>query len=218
MSAEDEIREIVDEAKSPKNFNIVNVLLERSYPKTKTTVYLDEQSAYDASVLKEELGQIEDSLRGREPSKEQAERIEKLTGEIENLLEKIQESGYVFHINGISEGKRLELFNEAVKKYPVEYEKPNELSILTGQSGEKVEKESPERDQLFTDFLWREQIEMIEDPEGSVHKELTYTDIKTIRSSLPLSALAQINTAIEKIRTATAVFMMETGEDFLAKP
>lgn len=218
MSAEDEIREIVDEAKSPKNFNIVNVLLERSYPKTKTTIYLDEQSAFDASVLREELNQIEDGPRGREPSKEQAEKIEKLTSEIETLSEKIRQSGYVFHIKGISEGKRIELYDEAVKKYPIEYEKPNDLAALTGQKIEKVEKESPERDQLFTDFLWREQIEMIEDPEGSVHKDLTYTDIKTIRSSLPLSALAQINTAIEKIRTATAVFMMETGEDFLAKP
>jgi len=218
MSAEEEIRESVDEAKDRKNFNILNVLAERAYPKTTVVIYLDEQSAYDASGIKEELDALTEKIGKKNPSAEQKDKIEKLTEELDTLSDKIKQSGYTFHIRGISEGKREELFNESKKKYPIEYEKPNELAALTGQRVERVEKESPERDQLFTDLLWRDHIQMVEDPEGNIQDTFTYSDIKTLRSALPLSALAKINQAIEKIRTATAVFMMETGEDFLAKP
>jgi len=39
-----------------------------------------------------------------------------------------------------------------------------------------------------------------------------------MRESFPLNAMVKINEAIEKLRASTAVFTMETGEDFLAKP
>lgn len=218
MSAEEEIRESVDAAKERGTFNILNVLAERAYPKSSVTVYLDEQSAYNASLIKEELDELTNKIGKKNPSVEQRNKIESLTEEIEKLTSEIQKSGYIFYIRGISEGRRESLYKEAKKKYPIEHERPSELAALTGQKIERVEKDSPERDELFTDFLWREHIEMIEDPEGNTQGEMTFNDIKTLRSSLPLSALAQVNQAIEKIRTATAVFMMETGEDFLAKP
>lgn len=218
MSNEEDIREAVDEAKARGTFSIVNVLAERAYPKSSVTVHLDEQSAYEASIVKEELDNLLDTIGKSNPSKPQQEKIDELTEKIDELSKKMVSSGYIFHIKGISEGKREALFNESKKKYPVEYEKPNDLAALAGQQIERVEKESPERDQLFTDFLWREHIYMVEDPEGNTQSDLTYSDIKEIRGSLPLSSLAKINQAIEKIRTATAIFMMETGEDFLAKP
>ena len=218
MSNEEDIREAVDEAKARGTFSIVNVLAERAYPKSSVTVHLDEQSAYEASIIKEELDNLLDTIGKSNPSKPQQEKIDELTEKIDELSKKMISSGYIFHIKGISEGKRETLFNESKKKYPVEYEKPNDLAALAGQQVERVEKESPERDQLFTDFLWREHIYMVEDPEGNTQGDLTYSDIKEIRGSLPLSSLAKINQAIEKIRTATAIFMMETGEDFLAKP
>ena len=218
MSNEEDIREAVDEAKARGTFSIVNVLAERAYPKSSVTVHLDEQSAYEASIIKEELDNLLDTIGKSNPSKPQQEKIDELTEKIDELSKKMISSGYIFHIKGISEGKRETLFNESKKKYPVEYEKPNDLAALAGQQVERVEKESPERDQLFTDFLWREHIYMVEDPEGNTQSDLTYSDIKEIRGSLPLSSLAKINQAIEKIRTATAIFMMETGEDFLAKP
>jgi hypothetical protein len=218
LSDEQEIRDAVDAAKARGTFNIVNVLAERAYPKSSIVIHLDEQSAYDASVIKEELDELLERVGKHNPSKQQQDRIDDLTEQVDKLSQKMVESGYIFHIKGISEGKRETLFNDSKKKYPVEYEKPNDLASLTGQKVERVEKESPERDQLFTDFLWREHIYMVEDPDGNTQTDLTYSDIKEIRSSLPLSSLAKINQAIEKIRTSTAIFMMETGEDFLAKP
>ena len=133
-------------------------------------------------------------------------------------MEKISQSKYTFHIRGISEGQREKLIADATKKYPIEYEKGAELSALLGTGNDPREKPSPERDQLFTDFLWQNQIEKIVDPDGDEQTGLGYSDIRSLRDNLPLSSSAKINKCIDRIRSATALFMMETGEDFLAKP
>lgn len=218
MSDEQDVRDMVDEAKGPKTFNIVNVLRDRSYPKEVIEIVLDEENSYNASVVKEKLAAVEKSIGTKTPSASQKESLDKLTAELEDLMDKISESKYVFHIQGISEGKRERLIAEATKKYPIEYDKSTEISALLGTSSGPTEKPSAERDQLFTDFLWRDQIQKIVDPEGNEQTGLAYSDIRSLRDNLPLSSSAKINRCIEKVRTATAVFMMETGEDFLAKP
>lgn len=218
MSDEQEIRDSVDEAKSPKTFNIINVLAERSYPKASVSVSLDEGTAYEAAMLKEKLDETVSKIGTKNPSAEQRQKIEDMTTQLEQLTAKMMSSSYTFRIVGISEGKREDLAREAKKKYPIEYQAASQLSSLMGGTNEPTEKPSPERDNLFTDLLWKEHIESIEDPDGNIQTNLTYNDVKTLRSSLPLSSLAKINAAIERVRTSTAVFMMETGEDFLAKP
>lgn len=218
MSEETEIREMVDEAKQPKTFNIISVLQERSYPKDSVEIVLDEDNSYKASVVKSKLEELDKKIASKNPTAQQKERRDELIAELDELIEKIEKSKYVFHIKGISEGKREKLIQEATKKYPVEYEKSAEISALLGGSAEPKEKPSPERDQLFTDFLWQNQIEKIVDPDGNEQTNLSYSDVRALRDNLPLSSSAKINRSIEKIRTATALFMMETGEDFLAKP
>jgi hypothetical protein len=215
LSEHDEIQDMVEEAKSPKTFNIVSVLSERAYPKTSVAVSLDEATAYEAALVKEELDAL--GTKGASISKVSS-KIDELQAKLSELIELMNKSTYVFHIRGISEGKREELAATSRKKYPVEYEQGVDISALLSNSGERQEKPSPERDNLFTDLLWVEHIEKIEDPDGNIQAGLTYSDIRALRNNLPLSALAKINSEIEKVRTATAVFMMETGEDFLAKP
>lgn len=216
MSDEQEIRDAVDQAKNPKTFSIVNVINDRAYPKGKVVVSMDEATAYEAALIKEQLDEASKSPGAK--GSPRYKKIEELTAQLEELTEKMNKSSYVFHIKGISEGKREELASEAKKKYPIEYEKPSDLSALIGNQQERIEKPSPERDNLFTDLLWMEQIEKIESPDGATQDSFGYTDARALRHGLPLSSLAKINSEIEKIRTATAVFMMETGEDFLAKP
>lgn len=218
MSIEDEIRDAVDTAKSKKNFNIINVLNERAYPKDEVSVSLDESTAYRAALVKEEIDELERKLNSKNPTGEQKEKLDKLTEELESLTEEMMKSSYKFFIQGISEGRREELAREAKKKYPIEYEKPDDIASLVGGSSERKEKPSEERDNLFTDLIWKEHIVKIEDPDGNIQDTISYNDVKALRTNLPLSAMAKINTSIEKLRTATAVFMMETGEDFLAKP
>ena len=218
MSDEQQILDASQGAKSPGKFNIVDVIKDRAYPEARVPVMLDEASAYEASVLKEKLEELQKSVNGKSMTKAQQSEISDLTQKIEDISEDMRKLSYIFHIKGISEGRREALFAEARKKYPVEYERSNDMSALLGSIGEKREKESPERDNLFTDFLWKEHIQRIEDPEGNEQSDFSYSDIRELRNSLPLGALANINSAIEKIRTSTAIFMMETGEDFLAKP
>jgi len=218
MSNEDDIRESVDEAKAPGTFNIISVLQNRNYPKTEIIVMLDDQLAYQASIAKEKIDEIDTAVGKNKMSTDQQDKREQLIKEKDDLIDKMAESFYRIEISGISEGIREEIFAEAKKRYPIEYENSNNLSDLLGGDSKKVEKESPERDNLFTDFLWQKSIVKVTDPEQNTQTEFPYAAIKSMRNQFPLSAILRINEAIEKVRTSTAIFMMETGEDFLAKP
>lgn len=218
MSAEEEIREAVDEAKEPGTFNIVKVLQERGYPQTTVKIVLDEELIYEAATLKQEIESIDSSIGKSNPSARQKELLETLTEKHEELAAKIRDSFYTVHIRGISEGKREELYNLAKKKFPIQYEAPNPVNDLLGSPSERKEKPSPERDSMFTNLLWQAHIQKIVDPEGNEQTEFSYSAASTMKEQFPLNATLAINEAIEKIRAATAVFTFETDEDFLAKP
>ncbi len=221
MSEEADIKEIQDsvaEAKNPKTFSIVEAIANRSYPKATVSVSLDEATGYEAAVLKEKIAELSEATATKAGAVDKQKHIDDLGEELAVLTTKMMASSYIFYIKGISEGERDALAAECKKRYPIQYEKPSEIAALMGGAEDLKEKPSLERDNLFTDFLWRDQIYKIESPDGSVQESFTYNDAKALRNGLPLSALAKINTAVEKVRTATAVFMMETGEDFLAKP
>jgi len=218
MSDEQEIREAVDAAKAPGTFNIVEVLSNRGYPKSEIDVYLDESAIYEMSGIDEKLEALDNQVNGKSETAKQKKQREDIFIERDNIIEKIEKSHYVVHLTGISEGKREELYRKAAKKYPVEYEKANDITSLIGGNSAAREKESPERDALFTDFLWQEHIERIVSPEGEEQTEFPYSTVRSMRESFPLNAMIRINEGIEKLRAKTAMFTMETGEDFLAKP
>jgi hypothetical protein len=204
IMAEKTVDEIVEEAKKPGTFNIINVLKERSHPTDNVSVYLDEKTAYEAAMLKVKLGNTDSK----------ANEYAKIQSEIDALIEKLESEKYVFVITGISEGRREEIYNDAVKKFPVEYEESTNPF-----SGEKTkeEVENAERDRLFTSMLWKEHISKIVAPDGSEQTELSLQDIAALRATLPIAASGTINQAVEKLRAATAVFMLSVDEDFLAK-
>lgn len=214
--SEEEIIESVVEAKKPGVFNIVDVLQDRGYPQSTVDIYLDEAAIYELSAIGEKLEQLDNSINGKNETGAQKKEREDIYIERDSVIERIEKSHYVVHLMGISEGKREEIYRKAVKKYPIEYEKADITSIL-GPSGPK-EKDSPERDTLFTDFLWQEHIQKIVNPDGDEQTDFPYSTVRSMRDSFPLNAIIRINEGIEKLRAATAVFTMETGEDFLAKP
>tara|TARA_R110000822_G_scaffold292480_2_gene414496 strand:- start:166 stop:804 length:639 start_codon:yes stop_codon:yes gene_type:complete len=212
LSDEEEIREAVDVAKAPGTFNIVDVLQNRSYPETQVSVVLEEGRVYEAAMLEEEIQKIE----GKTSAKAKAA-LEDLVAKRESMREELINSMHTFYLMGIPEGKREELYSQAKKKYPIEYMANNDLSgILSG--GSREEKDSPARDALFTDYLWQAHIKKIVNSEGQEQSEFSYATINTMRNTLPLSATIIINEAVEKLRSASALFTISTGEDFLAKP
>lgn len=217
MSDEQDITESVEEAKSPGTFNIVKVLQERSYPKTEVSVVLDEGLVYEAALLEEEIQELDKKISAAKSATKLQAKLDDLILKRDSMRQELIKSMHTFHLMGIAEGKREKLYADAKKKYPVEYMPNNDLSGILGGGG-REEKESPERDSLFTDFLWQAHIKKIVNNDGDEQSDFSYNTISSMRNELPLSATMLINEAIEKLRSATALFTMSTGEDFLAKP
>jgi len=218
MSAEKEIIESVEKAKKPGTFKIMDVLQERAFPTEEVEVYLDEEAAYLASQIDDQLKEMQKKIdKSSDASKELKElnaKYEEIVAKKDALVEEIGGSRFVFHLTGISEGKREDLYELCLKKYPMKYE--TDRNPFTGQ-GEKKEINDPDRDKYFTNLVWQAHIAKIVDPSGDIQEGITYDEAVELRRSLPLSATTYINNAIEKLRTATAVFLMSVNEDFLAK-
>jgi hypothetical protein len=215
LSDEQDIREAVDTAKAPGTFNIVEVLQSRNYPQTQTVIHLDEAAAYEASIIAEEIDALDAKIGRSTPTAAQSKKLQELNDKKQELMDTLMKSSYTFHLTGISEGKRESLWAECKKKYPVQYTHTPELA--TGRMA-KEEKESPERDDMFTNLLWQNHIVKIVDPHGNEQAGLSFTEAREMRNIMPLASTSKINQAIEKMRVASAVFMFETNEDFLAKP
>jgi Skp family chaperone for outer membrane proteins len=210
MSEIDAVEKLVEEAKAPGVFNIVSVLQERAYPKDDVHVYTDEQTAYEASQVKEKINEL--SKNADEAVKPEIEKLEKKR---DALVKKLDESKYVFVISGISEGAREAAQKTAEEKFPIEYDE--DKNPFTGEVT-KREKENLERDRFFTNLLWTRHISKIIAPDGAEQEGLTYVEVEELRKVLPIAGIGAISNAIEKIRIATAMFMISVDEDFLAKP
>lgn len=218
MSEEKEITEPVERAKKRGVFNIADVVRDRSYPTTEVDVFIDEDIAYAISQLDGLISKTSESLDKKSLSKKETDEILKRREEIlerkEKMISDMGGSKYIFHIRGISEGERQDIFDSVLEKYPYEYEKNR--NPFTGAQ-EKVEIENKERDRYFTDRLWQAHITKIVAPDGSEQDAITLDDAIELRRNLPLASITKITDAIEKIRVSTALFMMTVDEDFLAK-
>ena len=214
-----DIEEMVQAAKAPGKFNIVDAVKNRAYPVDEVEIFIDENVAFQAAELDERLSKISESLdKNKVLSKKQADEILKTRDEIisakEKIIEEMGGSRYIFHITGIPEGQRQDLFDKAMEKYPMKEDKSR--NPFTGQM-EKTEIDDPERDRFFTDLLWRAQIKKIVAPDGSEQDGLSLEETTELRRNLPYASISKITESVQKIRAATAVFMMSVNEDFLAK-
>ena len=218
MSDEKEIVEPVEKLKERGVFNIADVVRGRTYPTTEVDVFIDEDIAYAISQLDALISKTSESLDKKALNKNETDEILKRREEIleqkEKMVSEMGGSKYVFHIRGISEGDRQDIFDSVLEKFPYEYEKSR--NPFTGAQ-EKVELESKERDRYFTDRLWQAQISKIVAPDGSEQNAITFDDAVELRRNLPLASISKVTEAIERIRVSTAVFMMTVDEDFLAK-
>lgn len=218
MSDEKEIVEPVEKLKERGVFNIADVVRGRTYPTTEVDVFIDEDIAYAISQLDALISKTSESLDKKTLNKKEADEILKRREEIleqkEKMVSEMGGSKYVFHIRGISEGDRQDIFDSVLEKFPYEYEKSR--NPFTGAQ-EKVELESKERDRYFTDRLWQAHISKIVAPDGSEQNAITFDDAVELRRNLPLASISKVTEAIERIRVSTAVFMMTVDEDFLAK-
>ena len=208
--------ELAKKASARGTFSISEALLERAYPVEEVKVYLDEQTAYAIVRVDEQINELEeDASSGAKEiadvaQKQQADLIDSRQG----LYEKLQESLYIFHVTGVSEGTRQELLDKAFEKYPQEYiEDKNILGDI-----KRTEKDNADRDNFFTMLLWEKSITKVVSPSGSEQVGVTEDDIKVMRKVMPVSAITKMNNSMDKLRMSTAMFLLEVNEDFLAKP
>jgi len=217
-STDDKIVEAVSKAKKPGTFSIVKVVKERGYPKDSVNVYLNEDLAYQVAQVNEAIDTIgkEMDTAGADPKvlNEFMSRRDAIFENRDALLAQMSAEKYVFHVKGMSEGQRQDLFDKAVEAYPIVI--IQKLDQVTGEFGD-VEVESVERDRLFTTLLWEHSIEKIVTFDGDVQEGITEEDAWELRRSLPLAALTNITESIERLRIATSVFLLTVDEDFLAK-
>jgi len=210
------VEELVEAAKKPGTFSIINALKDRAYPRDDIEVYLNEDAAFKASVVSDEIDALKDTLTRKkgEAAEEIQVKIDALVEKRSEIFEELRNSKFTFIAQGISEGKREELLEMAIAKFPIKYEE--KINELTGETY-KDEIQDVERDKLFTSLLWLEHLKSVEAPDGSIQDSFTIEDINELRSSLPIAASTSINERMEKLRTASAIFMMTVNEDFLAK-
>lgn len=200
---------LAEEAKKPGTFSIINVLKERAYPLEEINIYLDEQAAYDAAKLQEKIDEITKSAEMQAHNE-----AEVVAGERDAAIAKLEKSKYVFIVSGMSEGKRDELQELSIEKFPMEYEEsknPFTGEVTKSEIGDK------HRDRYFTNMLWVESIKKIVNPDGDIQDGVSISDVESLRQLLPIAAISSITQSIEKLRISTAIFMSNVDEDFLAK-
>lgn len=212
-----DIEEMVQQAKAPGRFNIVDVLKGRGYPTSEIEVFIDENVAFVASDLEDEIRKLDEKMNSEKDKAALEELIaaqEKLVSEKDKLIKEMGGTRYVFHLQGISEGQRDDIWNKSIEKYPIKHD--TDRNPLTGKV-DRVEVQNPQRDKYFTGLLWQAHIKKIVDPSGDEQDGITVEEAFELRRSLPLASIGKITEAIEKMRASTAVFMMTVDEDFLAK-
>lgn len=214
MSEESEIIEAVEDAKKPGVFKISDVLRDRSYPKTVVNIFVDEESSFIAADIDDVVKKMSRDMDKDPKNKELLKEYEAKVAERDKIIEEMGGTLYIFHLTGISEGKRDDLYEKALERFPLEHEV--DRNPLTGEVTRK-EKENLKRDKYFTVLLWQEHITKIVAPDGSEQNGITFEEASELRRNLPLASIGKITEAIEKMRTSTALFMMATDEGFLAK-
>jgi hypothetical protein len=214
-----EIEEMVGEARKSGKFKIIDAVKDRGFPESHLDIYLDEALAFLISELDEAMDETGKSMdRKKALSKKEVDEFEKRRDEIldrkNKLIEEMGGSKYVFHIKGISEGQRQDIFDKTIEKFPMKYEKNR--NPYTGAM-EKEEISEAERDRYFSDLLWQAYIVKIVSPDGEEQEGVSLEEATELRRSLPAASVAKISEGIEKLRIASAAFMMSINEDFLAK-
>lgn len=196
------IEELVEKATSEEVFSFAEVVQGRSYPSEDVNIYLDEATAYRIAKIEEAIAVEADS-----------DRVNKLEAEIISLREQLEKSKYVFKIAGIPTEVREGLLTKAYAEIPATYH--HNKNFLTGGL-EKVEKESPERDKLYTNLLWQAHVNQIIAPDGRVETSPSLAAIVAFRGA-PLSQQQKLANAINKLVVAADAFEQVVDDDFLAK-
>lgn len=194
--------ENIEDALQPDTFNFLDVLAERSYPKDKVSIYLDEAAAYQARITRLLI----------EEAKTEAD-IKKLQKVLKGYSDKVKASEYTFHLTGVGTERAEEILELAKDKYPVEMRTRKTAS----GSLEQYEVPSTERTEYLGYLMFWIYIEAIESPDGKIHAAPDIENIIQFVKKAPQSQVERVAEAIAKLRVSSEAFEEAIDDDFLAK-
>jgi hypothetical protein len=184
---------LVEEAQSPKVFNLADAIKGRAYPRKEVVIYLDEETALRILEINDLMNQSLDE-----------EEVAKLDAEAHALSAKVKESALVFSMRGVSQATIERVLEDCNKKHGV-------------AKGEDPLSNSD----WFKDYvtiLVAENIEHVADGAGNIDTEkFTYDRIEELRQNIPSNEWAKLVEAMQKLTLAGGYFEQLTDAGFLQK-
>lgn len=181
-------------------FDINAVLQGRNYPEVEVDFYIDEASALTLSRIEKELNRL--AILGR------TEEHDALEPKGQELRKALASARYVYHLRGVPQKVRQDIYKKAYEKYPRE------------QNFVGVEEENPERDQYYTSLLWQAMTVKIVAPNGAVQVNPSLETIQQFRDYAPLAALNAIDAGIQELSAGVKAGFEAAAQDtdFLSRP
>jgi len=200
-------------ATTPETFDFAAAVLDRSYPEVDVPVYLDERKVQRMLALDKERQELETKIsRASNPGVEQAEALDAMTTEYDEIVDSLRGERYLVRIKGISPERTMELEDAAFEQFPKEFE--DTTHPMTG-AVIRTEVENDKRGELFATLLRQAHIISVTAPNGAV--DTNFSDIEKVKATwarLPLVARAKIDQAINESTIAVDYYRQLVDEVF----
>jgi hypothetical protein len=184
---------LVEEAQSPKVFNLADAIKGRAYPKKDIVIYLDDETALRILEINDLINESLDE-----------EEIGILESEAHLLSEKIKESSLIFSMRGVSQATIERVLEDCNKKHNI--------------AKDQDPLNNPAWFKDYVTILVAENIEYVSDGNGNIDNEkVTYEKIEEIRKNIPSNEWAKLVDAMQKLTLAGGYFEQLTDAGFLQK-
>ena len=188
-----EALKLVEEAQSPKVFNLADAIKGRAYPKKDVVIYLDDETAFRLVELNNLINESIDE-----------EEVGILEAEAHLLSEKIKESALVFSMRGVGQSTIELVLEDCNKKHNI--------------AKDEDPLGNPAWFKDYVTILVAENIEQVSDGNGNVDSEkFTYDKVEELRKSIPSNEWAKLVDTMQKLSLAGGYFEQLTDPGFLPK-
>lgn len=184
---------LVEEAQSPKVFNLADAIKGRAYPKKEVVIYLDEETALRVLEINDLMNESLDE-----------EEVKALDAEAQLLSAKVKESALVFSMRGVSQATIERVLEDCNKKH--------------GLTKDEDPLSNPAWFKDYVTILVAENIEHVADGNGNIDSEkFTYDKIEELRQNIPSNEWAKLVEAMQKLTLAGGYFEQLTDAGFLQR-
>ena len=197
----DQAKAAAESAVARERFNFALAVQDRAYPEIEVPIYLNEAAAREYVSLVQQRDKIEAKIlkAGAQGvatlSESLVEENARLEAEIDAVRARLEDSGVVVTVRGIS-GERVEELREAAyEAFPIEYEE--HTSPITGVTT-KTEKPQPKRDEYFATLSRHAHVVKVVAPDGAVDDGFSVDEFAATWAKLPIVARVKLDEAINE--------------------